>query len=337
MERSPAQRKDAQRDDAASASPAAPIGQPRGRSGGALPQAGGPSGGKLWHGSVVTLLLVYLFLPIAATLLFSFAEQWQSALLPEGYTLAWYRQIFTDIRFLEAIGRSVFVGVVSVALSLLVLVPAIFVLAVYFPKWERALQAAALLPFAFPPVVTAIGLMKLYSGGPLPITGTPWILIGVYFTLVQPYIYQSVRGSLRTIRAGELMESAEMLGAGRWAAFRRVILPNILPGTMVAALLSFSIIFGEFVMAKMLVGGEYETVQMYLYNEMKSTGQTASAVVIAYFALILVISGLILKLGRWKPGRGRRRPQRRNNRELRSDRERAEGLSAANRAESGQY
>ncbi|MFC4098816.1 ABC transporter permease [Paenibacillus xanthanilyticus] len=292
---------------------------------------------KLWHGSVIALLMVYLFLPIAATLVFSLAKQWQSELLPDGYTLAWYRQILTDVRFLEAIGRSVFVGTVSVALSLLVLVPAIFVLAVYFPKWERAMQAAALLPFAFPPVVSAIGLMKLYSRGPLPITGTPWILIGVYLTLVQPYIYQSVRGSLRTIRAGELMEAAEMLGAGRWTAFRRVILPNILPGTMVAALLSFSIIFGEFVMAKMLVGGEYETVQMYLYNEMKSTGQTASAVVIAYFALILILSGLILKLGRWKPGRGRRQPQRRNRHELRSDRERAEGVSAATRAESGPF
>ncbi|TYP69403.1 ABC transporter permease [Paenibacillus methanolicus] len=293
--------------------------------------------GKLWPGSVVALLLVYLFLPIAATLLFSFAKQWQSELLPDAYTLAWYKQIFTDVRFLEAIGRSVFIGVVSVALSLLVLVPAIFVLAVYFPKWERAMQAAALLPFAFPPVVSAIGLMKLYSSGPLPITGTPWILIGVYLTIVQPYIYQSVRGSLRTIRAGELVEAAEMLGAGRWTAFRRVILPNILPGTMVAALLSFSIIFGEFVMAKMLVGGEYETVQMYLYNEMKSTGQTASAVVIAYFALILVLSGLTLKLGRWKPGRGRRQTQRRNRHELRSDRERAEGLSAAAGAEPGPY
>ncbi|WP_223067515.1 ABC transporter permease [Paenibacillus caui] len=265
------------------------------------PKTSGKSDGRKWHGTVLGVLLVYLFLPVAGTLLFSLARQWQDGILPDGYTLQWYGSIFTDGRFLAAVGRTLLVGVITVIVTLALMVPVIFVLNVYFPKWERLLQISVLLPFAFPPVVSAIGLIKMYSSGPVAITGTVWILIGVYFIMIQPFIYQSVRNSLSTINAKDLVEAAEMLGASRMAAFRRVILPNILPGTLVASLLSFSMIFGEFVMSRMLVGGQFETVQMYLYNQMNTSGQAASAVVVTYFALILVLSGLVLKLGAWKP------------------------------------
>ncbi|WP_081756603.1 ABC transporter permease [Gorillibacterium massiliense] len=250
---------------------------------------------------ILALLFVYLFLPVAATLLFSVAGEWQTEILPKSYTLKWYGDIFSDPRFLQAVGHTLLTGCLTVGIALIVLVPVIFVLVVYFPKWEKLLQISILIPFAFPPVVSAIGLIKIYSSGPVPLTGTIWILIGVYFILIQPFIYQSVRNSLLTIRAKELVEAAEVLGAAKMTAFRTVVLPNILSGTLIACLLSFSMIFGEFVMSNMLVGGQYETIQMYLYNEMKISGQTGSAIVITYFLLIFILSGIVLKLGNRKP------------------------------------
>lgn len=259
------------------------------------------AGGKRWHVAVIVVLLIYLFLPIVGTLLFSLAKEWQDEIFPNSYTLEWYAQLLADMRFYEAIGRTVLVSVLTVAITLTIMIPVIFVLHVYFPNGEKLLQISIMLPFAFPPVVSAIGLIKIYSSGPLAITGTVWILIAVYFVLIQPFIYQSVRNSLNTINAIDLVEAAEVLGAGKMTAFRKVVLPNILPGTLVASLLSFSMIFGEFVMSRMLVGGDYETIQMFLYNQMKTSGQSASAVVMTYFLLILLLSGLVLKLGSWKP------------------------------------
>ncbi len=257
-------------------------------------------GGK-WHRGVISLLLIYLFLPVVGTLLFSIAKDWQSEIVPRAYTLQYYAEIFTDPRFLQAMGRSFFVSVVTIIFSLVIMVPSIFVLTVYFPRLEKLLQVAVLLPFAFPPVVVAIGLIKLYSQGPIAISGTVWILIGAYFVLILPFTYQSIRNSLRTINAKDLVEAAEVLGAGKIAAFRLVILPNIMPGILISGLLSFSLIIGEYVFANMLVGGSYETVQIYLYNLMKMKGQPASAVVISYFLFIFLLSGFILRLGRWKP------------------------------------
>jgi putative spermidine/putrescine transport system permease protein len=76
-----------------------------------------------------------------------------------------------------------------------------------------------------------------------------------------------------------------------------VILPNIWPGVMVSALLSFSVLFGEFVLTNMLVGGHIQTIQVYLYQRVGESGHLASAIAISYFVFILLLSAVLLKLG----------------------------------------
>ncbi|MGG4033882.1 ABC transporter permease [Paenibacillus cisolokensis] len=257
--------------------------------------------GKVWHTFVVFILFAYLFLPVMATFLFSISTEWQNTILPEGLTLQWYAKLFTDERFLLALGRSFLVAILTVVSSLVIMVPTIFVTAVYFPRLEKVLQTIVLLPFALPGVVAAVGLIKLYSSGPFAISGTIWILLGIYFIVILPYVYQSIRNSLRAINAIELMEAAEVLGAGKMKAFLRVVVPNIIPGVLVAGLLSFSIIFGEFVLANMLVGGSYETIQVYLFRMQSTDGHASSATIITFFALIFVLYAFVLKIGSMKP------------------------------------
>lgn len=260
-----------------------------------------PAAGRIWHGLVAAVVLVFLLLPLLVTFLFSISTVWQDTVLPEGYTLDSYVRLFTDQRFLDALGRSFLVAVLTVALSLIVMVPTIFIVSLYVPRLEKWLQTVVLMPFALPGVVSAVGLIKLYSNPPFAISGTIWILIGAYFIIILPYVYQSTRNSLRAVNAAELMEAAEVLGAGKAAAFLRVILPNILPGVIVASLLSFSIVFGEFVLANMLVGGSYEVVQVYLYHMMGVDGHLSSATIVTFFAFVLILYVLVLKIGNRKP------------------------------------
>lgn len=65
-----------------------------------------------------------------------------------------------------------------------------------------------------------------------------------------------------------------------------------------SALLSFSILFGEFVLINILVGGRFETLQLYLYAKLSTSGHIASAITVTYFALMAVITGLIVKFTR---------------------------------------
>lgn len=251
-----------------------------------------------WPRIILIVAMIYLLIPLLATLLYSIAKQWQTTVLPEAWTLGWYADLLQDARFGQALLRTIWISFASIAVCLLVMLPAVFIITVYAPRWERLLQMLVLLPYAVPGVVAAVGLIKLYSSGPIAISGTVWILIGSYFVAILPYMYQGIRNSLRTVNSIELMEAAELLGANTASAFRRIILPAILPGVSVSALLSLSVLFGEFVLANLLIGGQFETIQVYLYRRLNESGHLASAVVMAYFLIILLLSALWMRLSK---------------------------------------
>jgi putative spermidine/putrescine transport system permease protein len=182
------------------------------------------------HRSLMLMLMIYLLLPLLATFIYAFAKDWQNTVLPEQWTLEWFSGMFKDIRFLDALWTSLYLCAISVALSLVIMLPAVFVITVYLPRWETFMKGLVVLPYAVPGVVAAVGLIRAYSAGPIDIAGTAYILIGAYFVVILPYMYQGIRNSLLTVSAVELLNSAELLGAGRMRAFVTVVLPNIWPG-----------------------------------------------------------------------------------------------------------
>ncbi|PGZ90690.1 ABC transporter permease subunit [Bacillus sp. AFS029533] len=245
---------------------------------------------------IVGLLVMYLLIPIVGTFLFSIATKWDHSILPESYTLNWYIELFQDGRFFEAFQRTLFLIIITVTLSVSIMIPTIFIITVYFNKFEGILQAIAMLPYGIPPIVGAVGLIKLYSNGPFQIAGTPWILVGAYFITILPFMYQGIRNSLRTINAIQLVDAAELLGATKFQAFRTVVLPNIISGILVSSLLSVALLFSEFAFANLLVGGRFETLQIYLADKLNSSGHLTSAIVITYYLVILLLTGTVLKL-----------------------------------------
>lgn len=249
-----------------------------------------------FHKVVVGLLVIYLLIPLIGTFLFSISGKWDHTILPESYTMKWYIELFQDDRFYDAFQRTLFLIVMTVGLSIFIMLPTIFIITVYFSKWDRLLQAAAMLPYGIPPIVGAVGLIKLYSESPIPIAGTPWILIGAYFITILPFMYQGIRNSLRTLNAVQLVDAAELLGATKFQAFRTVVFPNIISGILVSTLLSVALLFSEFALANLLVGGRFETLQIYLADKLNSSGHLTSAIVITYYSVILLLTGTVLKL-----------------------------------------
>lgn len=245
---------------------------------------------------IIGLLVIYLIIPLIGTLLFSIAGKWDHTILPENYTMKWYMELFQDERFYDAFKRTLFLIMMTVGLSVVIMLPTIFIISVYFSKWERLLQATAMLPYGIPPIVGAVGLIKLYSDGPIQIAGTPWILVGAYFITILPFMYQGIRNSLRTLNAVQLVDAAELLGATKFQAFRTVVFPNIISGILVSTLLSVALLFSEFAMANLLVGGRFETLQIYMADKLNSSGHLTSAIVITYYSMILLLTGTVLKL-----------------------------------------
>lgn len=155
-----------------------------------------------------------------------------------------------------------------------------------------------IVPFAIPPVVSAVGLLQLFSDDPLPLVGTPWILIGTYFTITIPFMYRSLANSLQGINLHDLIDAAHLLGASTLNAFLLIIIPNIRKGLLVSLLISFSFLMGEFVFANMLVGTRYETLQIYLFNMRQTSGHFTSALVMSYFLFTLLLTWFATRLNR---------------------------------------
>lgn len=251
---------------------------------------------KIGHKICVGILLAYLIMPLLATFLFAFASNWQTTILPEGYTLKWFQILISDSLFWACMGRSILVSILAVSFIMVLTIPSVYFVVIYYPKLEKILQMCAMIPFALPAVIMSVGLIQIYSNGPIMITGTIWILLGAYIILCLPFMYQATRNSLRTIDAVGLVEAAQSLGSSKFASFLKVVLPNILPGVIVAGLLCFSIIFGEFVYVNLLVGTNYETIQYYLYKSMYTNGHLSSAIVCIYFMIILFLSFLMVSV-----------------------------------------
>jgi putative spermidine/putrescine transport system permease protein len=254
----------------------------------------------LFHQLVVYTLMLILLMPLLGTLIYSLATSWSATILPSGLTFKWYVALWTDARFLSAFGRSLLVCFAALALSLVLILPLLFVVSYHFPKLDAVMNVLILLPFAIPPVVSSVGLMQLFAGGPLPILGTPWILIGCYFTIALPFMYRAISNNLQAINLRDLMDADHLLGASTWRAAFMVVLPNLRKGLMVSIFLSFSFLFGEFVFANLLVGSRFETLQVYLYNMRNDSGHFTSALVISYFMFVLLMTWAANRLNKDK-------------------------------------
>lgn len=252
---------------------------------------------SLYHKTVVYGIVGIMLVPIIATLVYSLSSRWGATILPDGFTVDWYLKLLSDRRFIEAFGRSLLVCVAALALSTLLILPAIFVVFYYFPKLDRVMNLLILLPFAVPPVVSSVGLLQLYADSAVPIVGTPWILIGTYFTIALPFMYRALANSFSAINLRDLMDAAHLLGASTTQAFLQIVLPNVRKGLMASLFLSFSFLLGEFVFTNILVGTRYETLQIYLYNMRQTSGHFTSALVMTYFLFIFFCTWLASRLG----------------------------------------
>lgn len=256
------------------------------------------SRGALARRGILLFLLIFLALPVASTALHSLSAQWGATVLPRALTLSWYRDLWTDPRFLAAFGRSLGLCALSLGICCVITVPGVFVVRWRFPRWDGLVGLMTLLPFAVPPVVSSVGLLQIYSQGPLPLVGTPWILVGTYVTLALPFVYRAVSNSLEALDLKELLEAAHLLGASTPRAFLRVVLPNLSKGIWVSLLVSFSFLMGEFVFANLLVGTRFETLQVYLFNRRGVSGHFTSAIVMSYFAFAMLLSRASGRVGR---------------------------------------
>ncbi|TWH55966.1 putative spermidine/putrescine transport system permease protein [Desulfitobacterium sp. LBE] len=241
---------------------------------------------------VIWLFSLYLLLPLLLTFLYSVFTQWTN-LVPQGFTLRYYGELFTDSGFLLSLLRTVVISILPVLLCIGAVLMAMYVVVIYHPEWGKYVEIICTIPYALQGIILAISVLSLYSGLPLPFSNRILMITGTYCVLVLPFIYRGIRNSLNAVNALQLIEAAQLLGAGRLQAYLKIVVPNILSGITVAAMLGMSILFGDFVVINVIGGSYYETAQMHLYKILFRSGQLSSALIVVLFVVTLLISGSV--------------------------------------------
>jgi putative spermidine/putrescine transport system permease protein len=199
-----------------------------------------------WSWLWLALGIIYFFLPLVATFLFSLKGK--KGVL----SFVAYAHVFADPQFVQTFTFSVEMAVVTIIASLALMIPTAIWVHLRIPRARALIEIFALLPFVIPPIVLVFGLIRVYSRPPIALVSSPALLIAGYVVLSFPYVFRSVDAGLRAIDLRVLTEAAQSLGA-RWGTIHfRVILPNIRVAVLSAAFLTFSIVVGELTLAVML-------------------------------------------------------------------------------------
>ena len=158
------------------------------------------------------------------------------------------------------------------------------------------------LPFALPTIVAGLTLLALYGprspvGAHVAYTRGSIVLALCFVTL--PFVVRTVQPVLLELDA-EMEEAARSLGAGRVAVFRRIVLPNLLPGILSGVVLALARALGEIGSIVVISGSipyHTEVASVFIFNQIQNgypdyAAAVAVVLLVAAFLLLLAVGAL---------------------------------------------
>lgn len=249
--------------------------------------------GRAWAWFWMILGVLYFFLPLLATFMFSLRAQRGTL------SLLAYQNVFQDRAFIYNFTASAIWASLTIVVGVLLFVPTAYVIRLRLPKFRAPVEFITLLPFVIPAIVYVFSLVRTFSRPPLLIVNSPALLIAAYTILTMPYMYIAVDTGLRAIDVRTLTEAAQSLGGGWGIVLFRIILPNVRVAILSGAFLSFAIVMGELILAQYLVKPAFAPYMAYL---MQQKAYEPAALAIISFSLTWASLGVIQVLGRGAPG-----------------------------------
>jgi spermidine/putrescine transport system permease protein len=209
------------------------------------------------------LAVIYLFLPIAVMVVFSFNDPlgrqnitWQGFTI-ENYLQVWSRRDITGpmlnsliVAVVATIGATVLGTLIGLALTR------------YQFRGRGPLNLLIYVPMATPEVILGASLLSL------------WVTMGVQrglMTIIIAHVMFTISFVVVTVRARiagfnrSLEEAAMDLGANEMTTFRKVTLPLIFPGILAAALLAFALSIDDYVVSS-FVSGQTTTFPLWVFG-----------------------------------------------------------------------
>jgi len=267
------------------------------------PSAGGPVRAKrkirIWAvlvGVIIGFFFLNLLALIASVVVDSLGTQWFGTWLPRGFTLHWYSDAWHEFGLSSVMVVTLEVAVVVVALSVVIGVPASYVLARSTFPGKRIVLLLFVLPILVPPITYGIPLAtvlyKVQLAGSLPGVILANLVPSVPFVILTmtPFIEQI---------DPKIESAARMCGAKTAAIFTRVLAPLLIPGILAACILVLVRTVGMFELTFLTAGPNSTTLVVALYNSVFAAGiranQSVDAMAAMYTGSMLVLLVVALR------------------------------------------
>jgi spermidine/putrescine transport system permease protein len=254
---------------------------------------------KLGIPAAVYILLIFLFiyLPVVIIFVFSF-NSGKSMFKWSGFSFVWYKELLADQDVSEAVRNTFVIGVISSFCATVIGTLGCVGLLSFRKKTRAVLDVINQVSLLNADIVTGISLMLFFIAIGLYLSwGT---VLAAHITICLPYVILSVMPRLREM--GVLhFEAALDLGASPSYAFRKVVIPEIMPGIISGFLLSFTISIDDFVVTHFTRGAGIDTISTLIYSQAK-VGVRPSLLAVS---AVVFVAGLVIMLAADKVSSGR--------------------------------
>ena len=213
----------------------------------------------------LVIIMLFLYLPILTLILLSFNESKSMAVFTR-FSLKWYKEMFHSRLILGAIVNTFSIAILAAMIATVIGTLAVIGLESLRRRTENVLLAVNNIPMLNADIVTGISLMLSFLLFGISL-GYMTILFS-HVTFCIPYVILSVRPRMNK-KTDTLFEAALDLGASRGYAFRKVVLPELMPGILSGSLLSFTMSVDDFVVTHFTRGAGINTISTLIYSEVK--------------------------------------------------------------------
>ena len=236
-------------------------------------------------GPALAVFLALVIIPLGMTVLLAFYDWGQYKGIVAEFTLKNFREIFSDSYFLEVFLRTLRIAVLVTLFAILIGVPEAYILNRMAPAWRGICLLAILGPLLVSVVARTLGwALLLGSNGlvnrglmALGLIGQPLEFMftetGVVIALVHvliPFMILAVWASLQRLDP-QIENAALSLGASRLTIWRRVILPQIVPGILSGSIITFALAASAFASPAIIGGRRLKVAATLAYDEFLNT------------------------------------------------------------------
>jgi putative spermidine/putrescine transport system permease protein len=245
---------------------------------------------KTTAGMLLSMVIVAaVLLPFAALLIWSFSHRWfYPELLPQGWSLRAWQYVFQTAgpQILPSLAQSTAVSSLTAVIAVGLGLPAGRVLGLYRFRGKDLISVILMVPVIVPPLSVAMGLHGWFLR--LNLADSVAGVVLVHLTFCLPYTVFVMWGVFSNTPA-DFEAQARTLGATRLQVWRRVILPMVFPGVVVAALFAFLLSWSQYLSTLIIGGGRVITLPILLFSLMGSGDRPVAAAV----ALVFVMPALL--------------------------------------------